>query len=87
MLYIGIISLNDVISSFNYSFYQLEFSLFAFGLCKKWSFNSKGDGDIKDNTNKTSNLCVPLQLYGTAASLSSISKLGLKTYENPLESR
>nr|YP_009262017.1 GIY-YIG endonuclease [Chrysoporthe austroafricana]AMX22092.1 GIY-YIG endonuclease [Chrysoporthe austroafricana] len=66
-------------SLYNSSFYCLRrwqrgFSSFRFGLCKKRSFSLGGSGAaIKDNTN-----CI---------SISSISELGIKTYENPKESR
>ena len=57
-------------SSSYHAFYCLKdrgFSLIRFGLYKKRSFSS-GSLDIKDNSN--------------SSSISTISKLGVKTYEN-----
>ena len=57
------------------AFYCLRergFSLIRFGLCKKRSFSS-GILDINDNSN--------------SISISTISKLGVNTYENPEKSR
>lgn len=53
-----------------------------FIFCNKRSFSSK-EGDVKYSTNQTS--LAALQLNST--SLSSISKLGIKTYKNPLKYR
>ena len=55
-----------------YCLRERSFSLIRFDLCKKRSFNS-GSLDINDNSN--------------GISISTISKLGVKTYENPQESR
>jgi len=54
----------------------------AFGLCQKWSFSSA-------NPNKSLNGIVSgkSKSDGTDVSFPSIRKLGIKTYENPLESR
>lgn len=62
-------------SSSYYAFYCLKdkgFSLIRLGLCKKRSFSS-GSLDINNNSN--------------SISISTISKLGVKTYENPEKSR
>jgi group I intron endonuclease len=76
-----------LIFSYNSKFFLVEHKFsypLAFGLCKKRLFSSKSD--LENNTNKSS-YGVVSQPSGTVFSLSSISKLGLKTYENPQESR
>lgn len=76
-----------LIFSYNSKFFLMEHKFsypLAFDLCKKRLFSSKRD--LENNINKSSYGAVS-QPSQTVFSLSSISKLGLKTYENPKESR
>jgi len=62
---------------------DMDLCLNPFIFCNKRSISSKDEGDVKYSTNQTSHAA--LQLNST--SLSSISKLGIKTYKNSLKYR